>query len=304
MSERILKALMQLFAIIAKVNINDETNEITAESGSRNVVSLFLKQELNQERVKEYLTLFDSFIDTHHGKSKRKDGKRKRTSVNSVKILRICTQINEELKQRQKLIVLIRIIEFIDSDNEINSQEHEFAATVAETFNISNEEFSLCLNYVTASEDTVLSSPNLLVIDNNKTNKDKETKHIYSETIKGFLRVIQVQSVNTYFVRYYGNHEMYLNGQLFPANRIQILTQEINPDTFDHKGLPSDTHVVMYVVNGKTLYDAVRAYTKVDIFDCYHDKVKTVKGSVIDIRSGYGNIRPNMYGKIKTNDEG
>ena len=87
-------------------------------------------------------------------------------------------------------------------------------------------------------------------------------------------------------------------------NKIQILTQEINPDTFDHKGLPSDTHVVMYVVGGKTLYDAVRAYTKVDIFDCYHDKVKTVNGSVLDIRSGYGNIRPNMYGKIQTNDQG
>ena len=83
-------------------------------------------------------------------------------------------------------------------------------------------------------------------------------------------------------------------------NRIQILEQEINPDTFEHKGLPSDTHVVMYVVGGKTLYDAVRAYTKVDIFDAYHDKVKTHKGSVIAIRSGYGNVRPNMYGKIKT----
>ena len=87
-------------------------------------------------------------------------------------------------------------------------------------------------------------------------------------------------------------------------NRIQILDQEIDPDTFEHKGLPSDTHVVMYVVEGKTLYDAVRAYTKVDIFDTYHDKVKPLKGSVIDIRSGYGNVRPNMYGKIKTNDEG
>ena len=83
-------------------------------------------------------------------------------------------------------------------------------------------------------------------------------------------------------------------------NRIQILNQEIDPDNFDSKGLPSDTHVVMYVVEGTTLYDAVRAYTKVDIFDTYHDKVKTVKGSVIDIRSGYGNVRPNMYGKIKT----
>ncbi|MFL2570909.1 MAG: ATP-binding cassette domain-containing protein [Parvicellaceae bacterium] len=225
MSERILKALMQLFAIIAKVEINEQTNEISSDEDSRKVVSLFLKQELNQERVKEYLDLFDSFIDTHHGKSKRKDGKRKRTSVNSVKILRICTQINEELKQRQKVIVLIRIIEFIDSDKEISDQEHEFAATVSETFNISQEEFNSCLNYVTANEDSKLSTPNFLVVNNEKENKDTAAKHIYSETIIGSLRVIQVPSVNTYFVRYYGKQEMYLNGQLLPPNRIQILTQ-------------------------------------------------------------------------------
>ena len=87
------------------------------------------------------------------------------------------------------------------------------------------------------------------------------------------------------------------------ANKIQIHEQEINPDTFDHKGLPTDTHVVMYVLEGKTLYDAVRAYTKVDIFDTYHDKLKPLNGSVLDIRSGYGNIRPNLYGKIKTGED-
>jgi hypothetical protein len=85
-------------------------------------------------------------------------------------------------------------------------------------------------------------------------------------------------------------------------NKIQIHEQEINPDNFDDKGLPSDIHVVMYVLEGKTLYDAVRSYTKVDIFDTYHDKLKPLKGSVLDIRSGYGNVRPNMYGKIKTGD--
>ena len=225
MSERILKALMQLFAIIAKVEVNEQTNEISSDEKSRKVVSLFLKQELNQEMVKAYLELFDNYIDTHHGKSKRKDGKRKRTSVNSVKILRICTQINEELKQRQKVIVLIRIIEFINSDDEISAQELEFAATVAETFNISKEEFESCLNYVTADENTIISSENYLVVDNNQKNKDAKSKHIYSETIQGFLRIIQVPSVNTYFVRYYGSSEMYLNGQLLPPNRIQILTQ-------------------------------------------------------------------------------
>ena len=64
-------------------------------------------------------------------------------------------------------------------------------------------------------------------------------------------------------------------------NKIQILDQEVDPDNFESKGLPSDTHMVMYVVEGKTLYDAVRAYTKVDIFDAYHDKLKSQNGSVI-----------------------
>lgn len=84
--------------------------------------------------------------------------------------------------------------------------------------------------------------------------------------------------------------------------KIQIHEQEINPDNFNDKGLPTDTHIVMYVLGGRTLYDAVRAYTKVDIFDTYHDKLKPQNGSVLDIRSGYGNIRPNLYGKIKTGE--
>ena len=86
-------------------------------------------------------------------------------------------------------------------------------------------------------------------------------------------------------------------------NKIQIHEQEIDPDNVTDKGLPTDIQVVMYVLEGKTLYDAVRSYTKVDIFDTYYDKIKPLKGSVLAIRSGYGNVRPNLYGKIKTNDE-
>ena len=85
--------------------------------------------------------------------------------------------------------------------------------------------------------------------------------------------------------------------------KIQILTQEVDLEQFQHKGLPSDTHIVMYEVEGKTITDAVRGYTKVDIFDTYHDKVKPLKGRVLDIQSGYGTVRPNLYGKIQTNEE-
>ena len=52
MSEEILKALMQLFAIIAK---QDEG----ISEAERNYVENFLKTQLNDELVVDYLALFD-----------------------------------------------------------------------------------------------------------------------------------------------------------------------------------------------------------------------------------------------------
>ena len=80
--------------------------------------------------------------------------------------------------------------------------------------------------------------------------------------------------------------------------KVQILEQEICPATFNDKELPTDVHIITYTVAGETYYDAVRAYTKVDIFDAYYDKLKSI-GTIKDIKSGLGKIRPNLYGKIK-----
>ena len=107
MSERILKALMQLFAIVANVG---EDNKL-----GRDFVAFFLKQQLNQELVNKYLEVFDEFVEQQ---SRKKDGSkaRKRTSVNSVKVLVICTQINKELTQKQKIFVLLKLLEFVYLD--------------------------------------------------------------------------------------------------------------------------------------------------------------------------------------------
>ncbi len=79
-------------------------------------------------------------------------------------------------------------------------------------------------------------------------------------------------------------------------SKIQIFREEIDVDSFDDKGLPSDIHLVYFTKeDGTAQVDAVRAYTMVDIFDVYHDK----KYKVSAINSGYGNVRPNMFGKIK-----
>ena len=216
MSERILKALMQLFSIVADAE----------DINSRKIVESFLKQQLNQQLVREYLKLYDEFIEAKNKKSK--SGKaRKRTSVNSVKILLICTQINEELAQKQKIIVLIRLIEFIfaDKTKTPSEQELEFISTVAETFNIPETEFNNCFNFIENNNEQEFDVANALIIDNKKENLYKESKHIYSEGIRGSLRIIKLDTVNMFFIRYFGNSELYLNGISLNKHRSSILNQ-------------------------------------------------------------------------------
>lgn len=207
---------MQMFAIIAKVDGITNTG--------RSIVESFLKQQLNQEQVETYLKIFDEYLETHQSVSKKKDGTAKRTSVNSVKVLKICTQINQELEQPQKVIVLIRLLEFIYSSAEISDQEYEFVTTVAETFNIPTEEFNELKSFVEDKADKVPDSPNLLVINNKEGGYNNLCKHIYVDTLNDDIRVIQIDSVGMYALRIYGNIELQLNGQGISRERVHILT--------------------------------------------------------------------------------
>ena len=78
-------------------------------------------------------------------------------------------------------------------------------------------------------------------------------------------------------------------------NDVIIHQQNIKEEDLNQKELPSDIHMVFYTHDGKDYSDAVRGIRKADIFDIYYDKLKTVDGKLLDIKSGYGNLRPNMY---------
>lgn len=218
MSERILKALMQLFAIVA--DVDDLSNK------SRSIVELFLKQQLSLEAVPEYLKLYDEFLEAHHKISQKKEGKKKRTSLNSVKVLKICTQINAELTQKQKIVVLIRILEYLHSEKGLSEQEMEFVTTVSDTFNISKEEFEDCRTFIDCNVEKIPDSPKILIVNNSKVHPETSlTKHLSSETLEGIIAILDVESVNMYVLRYFGTTELYINGQLLNITSANILTQ-------------------------------------------------------------------------------
>jgi ABC-type multidrug transport system ATPase subunit len=217
MSEKILKALMQLFAIIARPD--------SSRSDRKTVVKSFLSRQLNAELVEEYLGVFDEYYTIHQEKQKESSKRALRISSSSVRVLKICTAINEELVQPQKIIVLIQLLEFVKSDSEeITPQEMEFINTVSETFNVPDEEYKEIKDFVLFSFNQVPDSSMILLIDNNKDYEHEHTRHIFVEGLKGQIRVLHVPSTKMYFIRYIGENEMYLNGQMIQQDKVYIFT--------------------------------------------------------------------------------
>ena len=179
MSEKILKALMQLFAIIARPESN--------RADRRTVVESFLKRQLNSELVQEYLKAFDEFYRIFQEKGKEVGKRNVRISSSSVRVLKICTEINEELAQPQKLIVLFQLLEFVNSDisGEISDQEMEFINTVSESFNFSQQEYTNLKEFVLFPFERIPESDQVLLIDNNKEFTHSKVKHSLSGRLAG-----------------------------------------------------------------------------------------------------------------------
>lgn len=219
MSEEILKALMQLFAIIAKQDEGVELKE-------RDYVVNFLTQQLNDEAVKEYIKLFDQHAGLLDSKADKNDApekkKRKLTSVkDSVRILGICKKINKTLTQKQKIVVLVRLYELINADRKFTEQRMAIINTVAEVFKLTREEITDIESFVVKNEIANLDFPSILTIDD-KPFEGKNAKHIPTEALDGSIYILQIKSEDLYFMRYTGNEDVYLNGLPISNRRIYL----------------------------------------------------------------------------------
>jgi ABC-type multidrug transport system ATPase subunit len=219
MSEEILKALMKLFAIIAKQDGGVEDSEI-------DFVESFLTTQLSADFVEEYLGLFfkDAGIKSREdNKIQRNSGEKiKLTSVkDSVRILGICKKINRTLTQEQKVVVLVRLFELIASDKKFSEQRMAILNTVAEVFNISAEEFKDTETFVINDSIKDLDVLSVMIIDDNDQ-KFEKAKHIRSTELDKEVLILQIKSVDLYFLRYTGSQEILLNGLPVRSNRIYL----------------------------------------------------------------------------------
>jgi len=236
MIEPILKALIQLFALIGDVN---DISEIS--SRERDIVRLFLSRQLNNELVKKYMEMFDEYLVQYNSEKIDRGSikERKRTSLTAVKILGICEKINEELQQKQKLYVLVQLMDFILFGCEITDKELEFLETVSTSLNIPLQEFDNIRSFILSSVSEIPVKSCVMIIDNNDDYENVGVKHLYRENFKNTVFLLHIVSTNTYILKYSGKEDLFLNGQnIFPAQTY----------TFDHGSTIRDsgTNTIYY----------------------------------------------------------
>ncbi|HEY9044686.1 MAG TPA: ATP-binding cassette domain-containing protein [Ohtaekwangia sp.] len=217
MSEEILKALTQLFAIITKQDGGVSERE-------RQYVINFFQTELDQDTVKEYLDLYDQF--SGYGKADDdEDGKKKLTSVkDSVKTLGICKKINKTLAQKQKVVVLIKLLELVSTDKNFSPQRMEIINTVSTVFNIIQDEYDLIESFVRSDDTSILDFADILLLNSGShAEEGKRHKHVHGH-IQGNLIFMRVQSVDMYFTKYQGEELNILNGFTMQRNRVYLFS--------------------------------------------------------------------------------
>ncbi|MBB6461648.1 ATP-binding cassette domain-containing protein [Flammeovirga kamogawensis] len=236
MSEEILKALTQLFAIIS-------TQDEGLTSVERDFVIKFLNQELEKRSVEEYIQLYDQLIQDEEDRiAKRKAKAAKKRAAkgesaetdkaltdavsvrNSVRTLSLCRKINKTLDQKQKTIVMVKLLELVSSDKSFTPQRMDIIHTVADVFNIPSAEYKLLERFIIETHSSKIDNEDILIFDDEMPPEGSKIKFIDSGLLDGEIIFIRLKSVALYFTKYTGKDTIYLNGQPVAANTIHLFS--------------------------------------------------------------------------------
>ncbi len=218
MSEEILRALMQLFAIITKQDGGVEENELS-------YVKSFLIQQLGEAGTEEYFRLFLESSEQDDRKTGEDTNGHRLTSVlDSVRILGICKKINKTLNQSQKIVVLVRLFELVYADKKLTRQRLAIITTVSDVFRISTDDYKSIETFVLENDFSTIDNINILIISDKESDKGNK-RHLLAERLDKEILILRIPDVNLYFIKYTGNQDLFLNGLGLHSGRIYLFAR-------------------------------------------------------------------------------
>jgi ABC-type multidrug transport system ATPase subunit len=215
MSEELLKAILQLFAIVARERVTE---------AERTNIKDFLSQHLNREATNYYLKLFEEFSQTHEIESRQDlsnfDVDTQQFVDDWAKIMKIVKQVNQALTMQQKIVLIVKIIELVFADDEISERQGNLIFYIGQALKLEKEDVDTLQSFVTGHDIDELASKNVLVID--EGSGDYPGPRIIERDLTGLIAILHLPDSDIYLIKYLGITTLYLNSILLKSRKIDI----------------------------------------------------------------------------------
>jgi len=235
MSESILNALMHLFAVFATVRI-----EGISDTGKSIVHSYLLRYLNKKEVIEEYIHLFENYQDFYKRDLAipQEDIGFQTAALDTENVTRICTQIRKELNRNERVIVLLRLIEFILEDKFVSELEREFVSLVAETFSITGVELNNAILFLEDDKDEQIPDDYTIYIqaegqgsedelegdwiERNRPDYEFQDNKIIKPGIEGKIIFLNFKSLNIFVLKYQGPDTLTVDGNLLDTGKVHL----------------------------------------------------------------------------------
>lgn len=217
MSEELLKAVVQLFAIVTRERITKD---------ERSSIKEFLSLHLNRDSIKYYLELFDAYSKIHQtgnvtGSAALWDAETERFADEWARIMQICRQVNQSLTWQQKIVLLVKIIELVYEDNTISEHQQNLIFYIGKALKIDQKHLTELQKFVTGQDSEELSSPHVLIVDEGYDDTIYPGPRIIEKNINGLIAILKLDDL--FLIKYIGISVIYLNGLPLKSRRVEVL---------------------------------------------------------------------------------
>jgi len=206
MSDNLLKTILQLLVIVAK--------EDDVTSSERNAVLKFLEENVSAEESERFIAFFDELVKEEIGDE----------TDEQKQIIKLSYQVNKELKQEQKLVVLLRLLELIVADGKISDREKDLLYIVGNSLNFATKIVDHLKSFVESTEPSQYAAKSALIVSDKKDDSLNARHFEVKDMPDGYLAFFNVPGIDLYFVKYHGDASLALNGQILTPDAIKVFT--------------------------------------------------------------------------------
>ncbi|MDR0566302.1 MAG: ATP-binding cassette domain-containing protein [Prevotellaceae bacterium] len=217
MNESLLKTLTQLFALfVVKAQVTQQAAQL--------VFARFLEdKDLTDEQSEVFLQQFESIYERFRQDNDQLEQLRAETKHLFLhQLSKLADEVNCDNEQRQKIWVVLQLIEFVGDLHIATPDVVEAARHFAVLMRISPVEFNNCMCFMLGNETSMPLNENLLLVSHANPFADSGIRFLENKKLIGKVFVLLIASTNTLLVKYFGKSNFFLNGRNLNVGRSYI----------------------------------------------------------------------------------